>query len=227
MGAKRWNELEDAVLADVAERKAQMREHMHLLPGRTYYAALQRAQSLGIVFRLKAWSPQEIAILKRIYASNESIKHAAARELPDRTYPMVKSEAQRLGICAPKRMPRGYGYSAVFRGVERLLAPDEDGTAPMMSVAEIAAELRVASESVRSALKRQHGKRVRVADFGRAGGGGRAQLWALGSGPDAVRPPRKTNSEASRQYRERRRIRGGTFNPFAGLAVTIQPWVVG
>jgi hypothetical protein len=212
MGAKRWSPLEDAILLGISKRGETLVAQVHRLPGRSYDGAKKRASELGITFRATPWTERERAILRRIYKSDESVKHAVARLLKNRTYAMAKSEAQQLGISGTKGERRVYGYSAIFRGVERLLAGGR-----MESMTVLAEELGVTVSGVRSAILRQHGKRIRIGDYRRVNGGGLADLWVLGSGPDAQRPPRKTPSEACRSYRQRLRIRDGAFNPFAGL----------
>ncbi|MGF6643133.1 hypothetical protein [Paraburkholderia sp. GAS82] len=214
---KRWDELEDAILLEISKRRHVLLDEMHRLPGRTYNGARKRASVLEITFRVKPWSDRERLILRRIYRSDDSIKAAVARLLPDRTYVMAKSEAQRLGISGSKPSRKGYGYSTIFRGIERLLAGGR-----MESMNCLASELGVTVCGVRSAIKHQHGKRIRVGDYRRVNGGGFAKLWVLGAGPDAPRPARKSAKDACRSYRERQRIRSGDINPFAGLMTSPQ-----
>jgi hypothetical protein len=214
MCAKRWSEDEDAVLAELSRNRLRLSEHMHRLPGRTYYGARKHADLLQLTFRNGAWTRAEQAALRKIYRSNESVKHAVARLLPGRTYTMAKAEARRLGITGAKRK-REYGYSAIFRGVERLLKGGK-----RMTISELAASLGVSICGVRGAVEKQHGKRIRVVEYPRVNGGSRTRRWALGAGPDELRPRRKTAKEACSEYRARQRIRAGAVNPFATMIAT-------
>jgi hypothetical protein len=210
---KRWSLDEDNTLRDIAREKLVLLTQMHRLPGRTYYGSLKHANEIGISFRADNWSKREQATLRRIYKSPESIKHAVARLLPKRTYAAAKDEALRLGIAGKKDRPKsGYGYSALFKRIEAAL-----DCARMATVEELATELDASLNGIYRALTNRRGDRVRVADWLRASNGGLVAAWALGSGPDAERPARKTPAQACREYRARERTRRGGFNPFAGL----------
>ncbi|WP_321896014.1 hypothetical protein [Paraburkholderia heleia] len=207
-----WSDDEDDVLRDVARRGVLLIDEMHRLPGRTYCAARQHAWShLKLRLGRRTWSEEEYAILRQIYASDESVKRGVARLLPSRTYNQAKQEAAKIGL-ANLGVQRVYGYSSIFYRIERVLA---DGR--KASVKQLAAELGVSISAVGRALNKQRGSRARVGDYGRLSNGGLEDLWVLGAGPDAPRPPRKTSSEACRGKRARAKVRAGRFDPFATL----------
>lgn len=207
-----WTKAEDDVLRDVARRGVPLIGEMHRLPGRTWAGARQHASShLKLRLAQRTWTDAEHEILKQIYASDESVKHAVARLLPSRTYGMAKQEAAKLGIVN-QDVQRVYGYSLIFYRAERLLA---DGR--KASVKELAAELGASISATERALQKQRGTRARVGDYGRLSNGGLENLWMLGCGPDAPRPARKTSAEACRIKRARAKVRTGRIDPFATL----------
>lgn len=208
-----WSEEEDDVIRDVARRGLSLIDEMHRLPGRTWAGARQHAWS-HLKLRLsvqRAWSDDEHAILRQIYASDESVKHGCARLLKSRTYNQAKQEAAKIGL-ANQGVHRVYGYSSIFYRIERALAEDRAA-----SVKELAAELGVSIAATGRALNKQRGARARVGDYGRISNGGLEDLWVLGSGPDAPRPPRKTSTAACRTKRARAKVRAGRFDPFSTL----------
>jgi hypothetical protein len=212
--AKKWSDEEKAVLREVSQSDLTLMSQMHRLPGRTHTSARHYASRvMKLPLRSQnPWSPEEREILRGIYSSTESIKHAVARLLPHRTYPMAKSEAMRLRITRSGQR-RTYGYSVLFRQIELILAGGHKA-----SVRELAQQLNVSIGGVDHAMRRQHGTHVRIAGYRRAANGGLAALWALGTGADAPRPERKSSTEACREYRARLRVKAGAINPWAGLA---------
>ncbi|QGZ56735.1 hypothetical protein [Paraburkholderia acidiphila] len=209
---KLWTEAEDDVLRDVARRGVPLIDEMHRLPGRTHAGARQHAWNyLKLRLGRHAWTEEEHAVLRQIYASDESVKRGVARLLPSRTYNQAKQESAKIGL-ANQGVQRTYGYSSIFYRIERALA---DGRAA--SVKQLAGELGVSISAVGRALNKQRGTRARVGDYGRLSNGGLEDLWMLGAGPDAPRPPRKTSSEACRTKRARAKVRAGRFDPFSTL----------
>ncbi|WP_154677980.1 hypothetical protein [Paraburkholderia nodosa] len=207
-----WSEAEDDVLRDVARRGVPLIDEMHRLPGRTHAGARQHAWSyLKLRLGQRPWTDEDREILKQIYASDESVKHGVARRLPHRTYNQAKQEAAKRGFANPD-VRRVYGYSSIFYRIERVLGDGRNA-----SVKQLALELDVSISAVGRALNKQRGTRARVGDYGRLSNGGLEDLWALGAGSDAPRPPRKTSSEACRVKRHRAKVRAGRFDPFATL----------
>lgn len=207
-----WTEAEDDVLRDVARRGVPLIDEMHRLPGRTWAGARQHAWShLKLRLAARKWTDEEHAILRQIYASDESVKHGVARLLSTRTYSQAKQEAVKIGL-ANLGIRRVYGYSSIFYRIERALAEGRKA-----SVKELAAELGVSISQTGRALNKQRGTRVRVGGYGRLSNGGLEDLWMLGAGPDEPRPARKTATAACRAKRARAKVRAGRFDPFSTL----------
>ncbi|NPT38563.1 hypothetical protein [Paraburkholderia xenovorans] len=212
MGGRKWGEEESKILADIAKEGRTLITQMHRLPGRSYDAAKVHASRHGIALsESSTWSPDERAILRRIYGSNESIKVGVRRLLPHRGYLAAKGEAQRLGLSGTKARRGRDGYSWVEGAITAIL---EDGG--RMTVKQLAAATGAAPNSADWALNRKRGKKFRVGDWTRTSiHGDWAALWELGYGEDAPRPPRKTSSQSAREWRDRQRLCGGQANPFA------------
>ncbi|MFD1557071.1 hypothetical protein ACFSHT_15830 [Paraburkholderia silviterrae] len=207
-----WTREEDDVLRDLARRGVSLIDEMHRLPGRTHAAARQHAwRALKLRLREDAWTAREHAILRRIYSSDEAVKHGVGRLLPHRTYSAAKQEAARLGIVN-QDVDRVYGRSLIFYRAERALAGGR-----MASIRELAAELNASISATKRALLKQHGKRTRIGDYGHTASGGLEALWTLGSAPDVARPAPKAPAVVSRHTRARARVRSGRFDPFATL----------
>ncbi|MFM0243801.1 hypothetical protein [Paraburkholderia sediminicola] len=214
MGGKRWSDEENAVLADISREQLTLVSQMHRLPGRNWDAARNQASRIGVTFGdARAWTPQERALLKRIYASNESIKVGVRRHLPDRTYITAKGEAQRMGLTGTKTRRGRAGYSWVEIAIEAAL---QDGR--RLSANQLQERTGACKGGILKLLAKHHGKKFRIGDWMRSFSVGRyTALWELGSEPDAPRPASKTSTECCRTWRERKKARAGQINPFAGL----------
>ncbi|MBB6320570.1 hypothetical protein [Paraburkholderia tropica] len=207
-----WTPQEDEILRDVARRGMALIDEMHRLPGRTHAGARQHAwKYLKLRLGQRTWTEEEREILKQIYASDESVKHGVARLLPNRTYNQAKQEAAKRGFSNPAAR-RVYGYSSIFYRVEHVLADGQKA-----SIKQLAFELDVSISAVARALNKQRGARAHVGDYARLSNGGLEDLWMLGAGPDAPRPPRRSSSQACRVKRHRAKVRAGRIDPFATL----------
>lgn len=214
MGGKRWSDEEETVIVDIANSGIPLAVSMHLLPGRTYEGAKTHASKIGVrLSEAKEWTPRERVLLKRIYASSESIKRGVRRLLPLRGYLAAKGEAQRLGLTGTKTRHGRDGYSWVEQAIEAAL---EDGV--RMTVKQLTVKTGASLNAVNKIMAKKRGKKFRAGDWTRASNiGNWAALWELGSGPDAPRPARKTATESCRKWRNRRQIRAGQIDPFASL----------
>lgn len=217
MPGHRWTESEIATLRALSEKRLPIVQNMHLLPGRTIQGAKSLASKLKISLAgADDWTPEDIAVLRKIYRTKRSIKLQVAELLPHRTYVSAKAEARRLGIAAKEHTGTGgrKGYSWVLRSVEMLL--ERDGPATSKELARKCG----GNERTINALIKANRKRFYV-----AGWSGAAQnlavRWDLGNLPDVPKPPRVTPNEASRVYRLKRRIRAGSINPFEGLILQV------
>lgn len=214
MGGRRWTAEEKAVLKDVAESSVTLLSQMHRLPGRTFDAARNHACRIGLALSASdAWTPEEVRVLKKIWRGDESIKAAVARLLPHRGYIAARGEAQRLGISGSKARTGRSGYSWVARACESIL---QDGQ--RLSIIQLAERTGASRNAVYKAIVKLHGTKFRVGEWVHLSTHGNfTGLWELGSGPDAVRPARKSASMSNRDLRERRMIRAGQGNPFFSI----------
>lgn len=214
MGAKRWTDEEQQVLRGIAEQGLTLIDHMHLLPGRTWHGARVFASKAGISFGWNAWTPEERDRLREIYQSDESIKVGLRRLLPHRSYGAAKGEAQRMGLMGTKKRVGSKGRSWVLRAIEMKLADDKQMTIPELVIATGASV-----SAIFQALNAVRGKRVHVGRWTRRSTvGDWMAVWELGPGPDAPRPPRKSAAASARDWKARKRLRAGIFDPFATLA---------
>lgn len=215
MGGKRWTEEEHAVLRKLAEDGLPLIHNMDRLPARTYDGARVHASKKGIVLsECIFWAAWEQERLREIYRSNESIKVGLKRHLPHRSYLAAKGEAQRLGLMGTKKRIGSKGRSWVLRAIELQLADYKQMTIPELVVATNAS-----ISAVFQTLNAVRGKKVRVCRWTRRSNvGDWMAVWELGSGADEPRPPRKSPLASQRDWKARKRIRAGHFDPFAALA---------
>lgn len=215
MGGKRWSQAEDAVLAAIVKEGLSLISQMHRLPGRSHAAAKNYASKMDMLLSgATAWTPEEQSILRKIYRGKESIKLGVSRLLPNRSYLAAKGEAQRLGLSGTKKRVGRTGYSWVERAIETVL----DATSEQLSTKQLAEKTGASINAISKILAKQRGKKFRVGAWTRTGNvGDWTGMWELGKGPDAPRPPRRSNTQNCRNYRRKQQIRAGHVNPFATI----------
>ncbi|NSX15005.1 SANT/Myb domain-containing protein [Cupriavidus taiwanensis] len=145
------------------------------------------------------WTPEEDELLRRHWGDKVSTKRLAER-FPTRTPAAILKH----GYVALQLGPRHCGresFSPVWEGVKRLLAGGK-----MMTTGELATALQVTSHAVQNCMRERHGKEVHVGGYAKvAAHSTRVNRWALGGGPDAPMPQRKTKNEINREYSRRMR----------------------
>lgn len=210
---KAWSTEEEATLKAISLSTDSLLSQMHRLPGRSWAAARTHASRIGIAMtEARAWSEEEREILRQIWRGKQSIK-VGMRRLPGRTYIAAKGEAQRLGLCGKRKRPGRTGYSWVEVAICCVL-----DAADALSIPEISRETGASIAAVGKILRKQRGKRFHVGGWSRASAvGDWTMRWSLGAGPDAPKPLPKSSRQTCREWREKRRIRGGEINPFSAL----------
>ncbi|WP_321953132.1 hypothetical protein [Paraburkholderia bannensis] len=216
MVRKAWSPEEMQVLRDVSRNPISLRSQMHRLPGRTLVAAKSQASKCGIPLKgSRFWSPEEVEILKRIWAGTESLKVALARDLPGRDYHSARSEAQRLGLTAdqPGGRTGREGYSWLLPVIVRILSAGVP-----MTVNQLASETGANPGSIGFLMREHHGKTFRIGAWARPIDKWTA-CWALGTEADVQKPAPKGGRAAVRAYRHRKQVRKhAAANVFASIA---------
>ncbi|TCK39670.1 hypothetical protein B0G84_5010 [Paraburkholderia sp. BL8N3] len=218
MGGRRWSKEEDGVLAAIAKSGETLLASMDKIPNRTYFAARNRGEAIGLQFSsARAWTDEERTILARIWAGKVSIK-VAIKDLPGRSYLSAKGEAQRLGLAGVKGRKGRTGYSWVEVAVRNVLTNSEHP----MTIAEITVATGASTHAVDSALRKGRGEKFRVETWIRKSTfGDLSAKWTVGTGQDAPRPAAQTASQAARKWRARQRIKSNKIDPFASLAMQV------
>lgn len=212
MGGKSWTPEEDARLKEVFERGDNIARSVEYFPGRTYDGIKVRATRIGVVHAdYRSWTPEEDEILRDIWTTPLSIK-AGMHRLERRSYDAAKIRALRLRLGAKTPAEKGT-RSWVLRAVKAVLAKGVH-----MSMSEIAEATGVDRKSIQDVISNHHGKTFYVADWKRVDTNHLAMKWAIGTGPDAPKPPPKSPLEYWKGYRDRKRIARGAFNPFATVS---------
>lgn len=155
------------------------------------------------------WTKKEIEVLKRIWASNETVK-AQQHLLPGRSIVAIKCAAHVLGLPRKKRGKMSWVRPAVIAKLKEVpgLTAKELSKAIGCCYAQVMLILAELNESDK--------KRVYVSGWRRAGSLW-VQTWTLGSKEDEPKPPRQSREERLLYDRLRHRRQTGNFNPFATL----------
>ncbi|WP_143155728.1 MULTISPECIES: hypothetical protein [Burkholderia] len=189
------------------------------LPGRSAKAIQQFAMRHGME---KAepyeWPEREIEILKRIYASPRAIKESM-HLLPGRSYVAAAAMAHRLGFPAKGKPLKG-STSVVFK----LCVPVILEFGPL-TADELAIKTGQNAQTIREAMRRNHGRDSRIGGWKRTTPHHWAVQWAIGSDPDVPRPEALTKSEQNRAQAKRKKARKA--NPFLVAAGEVKPVLTG
>src|SRR5690242_3435396 len=96
MGEK-WTPEQDAILAEMYKRGNVSRQ-LHLLPGRTHRACIQRAIRIGVSLPAPStFTEVEDRIIRRAYRKGTPIKEILTK-LPGRSQRAVHGRALRMGL---------------------------------------------------------------------------------------------------------------------------------
>lgn len=205
-----WTVTETEILKEIWHLDGPLEMHMHRLPGRGVDATVLRAARLKLGRRFIEWTPEEDAILREIWP-NSSVKSQLHR-LPKRKWKAVLNRAIVLGLPARAASVFVSSYSWIDDAAHREL----ESAAPM-NVHQIAKRIGASPGRVGKVLRRDSNDHFRIVDWDRIsanGAGAWTPIWSIGSEPD-VEQPRRSNAERMREYRAKRRIAAGQFNPFA------------
>lgn len=220
MGAKRWTSQEDEILREIWHSKETMSQQIHRLPWRTIEGSKARAESLGLGSRYVAWTNEEDRILTEIWSMGTSLKSQMHR-LPNRSWKAAIDRARVIGLKArPAKQ-----FVSKYSWVEDVVIAELAKGTPL-SAHLIADRTPASYQRAIQILRRGHGSKYRIADWERrnvTGTGSWTAIWALGSEPDAPRPANKSREAQSRDYRQKKRIAAGRFNPFLAAAGLVTP----
>lgn len=207
-----WTKDEESILEGICNSKASLVSQMHRLPGRSWDAAKSHASRMGFALsRARKWSLAEQAILREIWTGRAAIK-LGLRRLPGRSYASAKAEAARIRLTGA-RMKGRTGYSWLEPVVKSVLVKESP-----MTIARIADVTGASISGIENILRMGHGSTFHVADWYRKSAyGDYARMWALGVGPDAPKPARKSPAMSHREWAQRKRVQMGAINPFASL----------
>ncbi|WP_250467650.1 hypothetical protein [Caballeronia sp. GAFFF2] len=214
MGGKRWSDEEKAVLREIYDAEACLSENMHRLPGRTFHSAKSKASKYGMaIANERFWSEEEKAILAKIWRGKQSIK-VGLKQLPGRSYDSARAEAQRLGLTYRKKKLGRTGYSHLESVVAAIL---EEGIP--LTIKEMVERTGHSFHGIETVLRRRHGRAFHIAGYQRMSQyGNLTARWMVGKADDAVKPPRKSASQACREWRFRQQLKRHGHNPFSTIA---------
>lgn len=143
------------------------------------------------------WSPEEEALLRKHWGNGEPTKTVAAL-FPTRSAAAVLKHGYGMGL-GPRECGRPC-FSPVWEGAKHALAGGKK-----MTSNELAALLKVTPHAVQKQMRLRHGTEVRIGGFDVRAHAPHVIRWALGTGPDAPAPKRKSRKEINRAFSRRMR----------------------
>jgi hypothetical protein len=215
MGGRHWTEQEDAALRSFWHAGGTIESHLHLLPGRSKESATSRADKLRLGTRhgpFVLWTAEEDAILRQIWATKGSLK-SRLHLLPGRSWRAALVRAATIGLKGRDPKHRADCYSWVEQEIDRILS---NGGA--LTVRQIADRTTASYVAVQQALRRQRSKKYHVEGWTRTrvtGTGSWWPKWAIGADEDVPKPKSKPHAQVAREWRAKKKIKEGEFNPFA------------
>ena len=146
--------------------------------------------------QVKPWSEEEKALLRSIW--NEPIKVENFGELfPGRKPEAIYSQGRKIMKLGHRRVPQDFDRLLSWQKIQQQLelGPKTARQISMCTGMDLT--------KILEALRKRKGRLVRVSDWTVPGRGGCQQVWALGSEPDAPRPPKLTHAEVWKRYRDK------------------------
>lgn len=215
MGGRVWTDDEIAKLHDLLQMNKTAAECAAALPGRTMGAIKLYMKRHGLEKAIPYdWTEREIQILKEIYVSPLAIKENM-HHLPGRSYCAAAAMAIRLGITGKGKPVRG-STSLVFK----LCLPVLKELGPL-TAKELAFKIGQNAQTIREAMRRNHGRECRIAGWRRTTPFHWAIRWGFGTEPDVPRPTAMTKQEQNKAQAKRKQARRA--NPFFVAAGEIKP----
>lgn len=215
MGGKAWSKEDEERLVTAYQSDMPAYQIAAMFPARTMHAVITHASKIGASDSVN-WTPEENAILAEIWASPRTIK-AGMHRLPNRTYDAARVHAEILGLGNKTPAQKG-SRSPYFIKIARSIAAN----GPLTTL-EISRILGVCRRTIQRILDDCHGTDFYIGDWKKVGSNHIAAAWMIGSLDDAPKPEPKTAREAHKDYRTRKKIKAGKYDPFAVAAGLIRP----
>ncbi|PFH29116.1 SANT/Myb-like DNA-binding domain-containing protein [Burkholderia sp. JKS000303] len=154
------------------------------------------------------WTPEEDAIVREIWASDQTTK-ALAHRLPNRSVNAIRQRMTDLKLSR-----RGGAARSHFRWLEGLIVA-ELGKGRPLTPHQLAELTGGSLARVRELLRMGHGVKFFIAGWSRVSDRGcLLPKWALGAEDDEAKPPRMTKRAANAKYQAALRARRDGDNPF-------------
>lgn len=217
MGKRTWTDEQIYVLRQEFENGTPIAEISELL-GKTIFSVKNYATRHDIPHAsYSSWTKEEDEILIKIWESPESIKNGL-HLLPGRTYDACRVRADLRLKLGDKTPARAGSKSFILARIIRLL-----GNNGPMTVDEMALETGLSRKGIQSILKVGRGVYAHIIDWKRIDANHHAALFTVGPGEDKPRPAPKSANQSWREYKGRKRLKAGNFNPFLVAAGEVKP----
>lgn len=221
MSGQPWSKEDEAKLREAFSRSTNVKDHLHLFPGRTPNSIRSKAQSMGIeMVDWRAWTKSELKNIKLMMDGGKTVK-GSMHLFPGRTVTAVKQKITYMGL----KKVRGH-YSWVWDAIRRELA-----CSPGITGRILEEKIGCCHRQVMDRLY-QHStcdnKEVYVSGWVRShpkhkNPGPWVQCWTLGNEPDAPKPTPMTDEDRRRRDRLSYRKKAKKHDPFAVAAGLVKP----
>jgi hypothetical protein len=212
MGGKYWSKEDENRLVLAYQSGAPLAQIAAMFPGRTRSSVRTFASKVGAKHpEHQPWTPEEEAVLAEIWAQPRILKAGMSR-LPGRTYDAARVHAKAMGLGekpVAQKGSRSPFFNCIIGEIKK--------NGPLTSL-ELSRLLKVSRRTMQRVLQDCHGVEFHIGDWKNEASKHLSMMWAIGPGPDAPKPPPKSAFDAHKDYRIRKRIKGGRINPFASAA---------
>lgn len=212
MGGKAWSEEDEKRLVSAYESGMPIPKIIAMFPNRTAQSVKCYACKIGAKHpEHRPWSPEEEAILAEIWADPRVLK-VGMRRLPGRTYDAARVHAKAIGLGDKEAAQKG-SRSPFFNDFVSLVKKHGPLTA-----FELSRLVKTTVRTVHRVMADCHGAEFHIGGWKNERSKNLSIMWAIGPGPDVEKPEPKATLEVYKDYRDRKRIKAGKFDPFASIA---------
>ncbi|MFY4709936.1 hypothetical protein [Burkholderia glumae] len=190
------------------------------IPGRSTYSIKCYASRHGIERPdYRPWSDEEDTKLAQIWETDETIKHGM-HLLPGRTYNAARIRAKyiKLGIKKSSRAGSRSVILSLAVGALKKHGP--------MTINETATVLSVDRKSLQDVLRKARGidvgVDVHICDWRKVDANHYSMVFAAGPGVNTKKPDPKTGNQSWKEYKRKKAIESGKYNPFAVAAGLVE-----
>ena len=160
----------------------------------------------------RKWTKEEEDLLREVWFQRGSLKVHAKRFVGRNSNALHRHGRSTLGL--PLRMDLATDRYSIVR--EQVAEAFENGF--IGTVQDLVVEIGQCEREVLRRVREGHGTKYHISDWVRSKAfSDWTAIYSLGAKPDAPKPATQTNQEKRKRHNNKRKVKSGKFNPFAGL----------